>query len=87
MRQDRLAELINLLDLAMIPEVGETAVDDFALILPSSFLRLRVMFVETEWHAHGQTYMSLFAANKKRTSPRLWQLIFVMGPTLQRKPS
>lgn len=33
MQQDRLAELINLLDLAMIPEVGETAVDDFAVEL------------------------------------------------------
>jgi hypothetical protein len=33
MQQDRLAELINLLDLAMIPEMGETAVDDFAVEL------------------------------------------------------
>jgi hypothetical protein len=33
MQQDRLAEFINLLDLAMIPEVGETAVDDFAVEL------------------------------------------------------
>ena len=33
MQQDRLAELINLLDLAMIPEMGETAVDDFTVEL------------------------------------------------------
>ncbi len=33
MQQDRFAELINLLDLAMIPEVGETAVGDFAVEL------------------------------------------------------
>jgi hypothetical protein len=33
MRQDRNAELIGLLDLAMIPDKGETAVDDFAVEL------------------------------------------------------
>ena len=33
MQQDRHAELITLLDLAMIPERGETAVDDFAVEL------------------------------------------------------
>ena len=33
MRQDRNAELIGLLDLAMIPDEGETAVDDFAVEL------------------------------------------------------
>jgi len=31
MQQDRHAELITYLDLAMIPEKGETAVDDFAV--------------------------------------------------------
>ena len=33
MQQDRNAELIGLLDLAMIPDEGETAVDDFAVEL------------------------------------------------------
>jgi hypothetical protein len=33
MRQDHNAELIGLLDLAMIPDKGETAVDDFAVEL------------------------------------------------------
>ncbi|KAF8336529.1 uncharacterized protein EI90DRAFT_3119778 [Cantharellus anzutake] len=33
MQQDRNAELIGLLDLAMIPDKGETAVDDFAVEL------------------------------------------------------
>ena len=33
MQQDRHAELTNPLDLAMIPEAGETAVDDFAVEL------------------------------------------------------
>ena len=33
MQQDRHAELITYLDLAMMPELGETAVDDFAVEL------------------------------------------------------
>ena len=33
MQQDRNAELIGLLDLAMIPDKGETAVDDFTVKL------------------------------------------------------
>jgi hypothetical protein len=33
MEEDRHAELVNLLGLAMIPQEGETAVDDFAVEL------------------------------------------------------
>ena len=65
MQQDRHAELITYLDLAMLPELGETAV----LILLSSFSRLWVMFVENEWHARGRTSPSLFVAKAGMQRP------------------
>jgi hypothetical protein len=49
MQQDRHLELINHLDLAMIPERGKPAVVDFAVILS----RLWNVPGEDEWHASG----------------------------------
>jgi hypothetical protein len=56
MQQDQYTELINYLDLAMIPKEGKTAVVDFTVAI----LGLWIMFIEKDWHAGGWTSHSLF---------------------------
>src|SRR5438270_1492062 len=61
MQQDRLAELINLLDLAMIPEMGETAVDDFAVEL------FKVTgYVHRHRVARTRAYLPLFICGEQK---------------------
>ena len=61
MQQDRHAELITLLDLAMIPEMGETAVDDFAVEL------FKVLgYVRRERVARTRVDLSLFICGEMR---------------------
>jgi hypothetical protein len=61
MQQDRHAELITLLDLAMIPEKGETAVDDFAVEL------FKVLgYVRRERVARTRADLSLFICGEIR---------------------
>jgi hypothetical protein len=61
MQKDRHAELITLLDLAMIPEWGETAVDDFVVVL------FRVLsYVRRERVARTRVDLPLFICGEIR---------------------
>ncbi|KAI9458774.1 hypothetical protein F5148DRAFT_1287320 [Russula earlei] len=60
MRNDRHAELITLLDLAMMPQKGD---EPPWMILSSNSSGLWAMFIENEWPARGLTSSSLSVAN------------------------
>jgi len=61
MRQDRHAELITYLDLAMIPEKGETAVNDFAVELFKA-----IGYVRRERVARTRVDLSLLICGENR---------------------
>lgn len=65
MQEDCHAELVTLLDLAMTPNEGGTAVDDFAVGLS----RLWAMFIEDEWHACRWSSPFLYAGKTDMQNP------------------
>ena len=71
MQLDHLAELINLLDLSMVPKAGETAVDDFAVErfkVKGYIHQLARTRVAKTWEHGSQSQPSM---SKMRTGKRL----------------